>query len=115
MSALLDILQHAVGVDAFGQGRRYRNHFVTGEGSVDWPICLDAVTRGLMVRRESALTGGDSLFLVTAAGQHFVTDNSPAPPKRTRAQMRYARWLAADWFAGSFGEWLKSPYGREAA
>lgn len=103
---LLSVLQHALGLDEYGRGSMYRNHFVTGEGSSDWPFCLDAVARGLMSRRESSLCGGDSLFIVTDAGKQFAGTESPPPPKLSRSQQRYARYLDAD--SGlSFGDWLK--------
>lgn len=111
---LLHILQHSLGLDQHGRGRMYRNHFVTGEGSTEWPFCIEAVDRGLMVRRPgNVLSGGDDVFIVTDAGKRFVQAESPPPPplpKLTRSQNRYHQWLEADWFAGSFGEWLKSPH-----
>ena len=33
--------------------------------------------------------------------------------KLTRAQRRYQRFLQADWFSGSFGDWLKAGYSNE--
>jgi hypothetical protein len=106
----LHILQHSLGIDQYGRGERYRNHFVTGEGSTDYPACMSLVAKGLMMRRDgSPLTGGDYLFRVTEAGQEFVTENSPAPPpepKLTRSQKRYRRYLEAD-CGVSFREWLK--------
>lgn len=32
-ASLLNILQHSLGLDEYGRGTPYRNHFVTGEGS----------------------------------------------------------------------------------
>lgn len=112
MSDVLHILQHALGVDQFGQGEQYRNHFVTGEGSVDHPACMKACALGLMTRRDgSPLTGGDDLFLVTEAGRQWMAQNSPPPPKLTRSQRRYRNWLdsgAAD-CGLSFGEFIRRP------
>ena len=112
MNALLHILQHALGVDQFGQGEQYRNHFVTGDGSVDHPFCMAAVVRGLMVRRPgSPLTGGDDLFLVTEAGRQWMAQNSPPAPKLTRSQRRYRNWIdsgAAD-CGVPFGEFIRRP------
>lgn len=103
----LHILQHSLGVDEFGRGRQYRNHFVTGPGSVDHPICMDLVKRGLMTRRDgSVLTGGDDLFMVTRAGRDWMSANSPLPPKLTRSQQRYQDYLDEDGCL-SFGEWLR--------
>jgi hypothetical protein len=108
---ILHILQHSLGLDQHGRGSMYRNHFVTGEGSTDWAYCTEAVGLGLMERRESKLCGGDSVFTVTDAGRQFVRDQSPPPPKRTRSQARYYAFLNADWFPGSFGDWIKSQHG----
>jgi hypothetical protein len=113
VSAVLGILQHALGVDQYGRGRRYRSHFVTGEGSTDYPSCMEAVERGLMTRHDgSQMTGGDFLFTVTRAGDRFVTENSPAPPKLTRSQKRYREWLNAD-CGGTFAEWIGTGRKRE--
>jgi hypothetical protein len=107
-SARLHILQHSLGLNEYGQGRPYRNHFVTGPGSSDYDRCMALVAAGLMTRRAgSELTGGGDLFTVTDAGRAFVTENSPAPPTLTRGQHRYRRYLASD--SGlTFGEWLKA-------
>lgn len=108
MSGVLHILQHSLGVDQFGQGGQYRNYFVTGEGSVDHPTCMEAVGLGLMeIRRAKyGLYGGDDVFAVTAAGKHWMAENSPAPPKLTRSQKRYRAYLDSD--SGlSFGDWVR--------
>lgn len=103
----LDVLQHALGVDRFGQGPQYRNHFVTDEGTTDYPHCMALVTAGLMVRREgNALSGGGDIFYVTQAGKNWMAANSPKPPKLNRAQVRYREFLAAD-SSLPFGEWLR--------
>lgn len=103
----LHILQHALGVDQFGQGPQYRRHFVTGPGSLDHPTCMDLVGRGLMERREgSEMTGGDDLFLVTPVGRAWMAENSPTPPKLTAGQRRYQAFLGADCDL-TFGEWLR--------
>lgn len=107
MSTLLSVLQHALGVDEFGRGQQYRSHFVTGTGCADHAACMEAVAGGLMTRRDgSPVTGGDDLFLVTAAGRAHVAEFSPAPPKRTRSQRRYQDYLDAD-SRLSFGERLR--------
>lgn len=106
----LHILQHSLGVDRYGQGRQYRNHFVTDEGSSDYQHCMALVEAGLMTRRPgNALSGGDDIFIVTRAGIDFVSANSPKPPRLTRSQQRYENWLRED---GNmrFGEWLKRGY-----
>jgi hypothetical protein len=113
----LEILQHALGLDEYGRARSRvpgydRNHFCTGEGSVDFADCTAHVEAGRMERHgPSALYGGPSsyCFVVTELGRAFVREHSPKPPKKTRAQRRYERWLdVSDATGQSFGEWLKA-------
>jgi hypothetical protein len=96
-----------LGLDQYGQGRAYRNYFVTGEGTDDWPDCQALVLLGLMVRYDPReLTGNDYCFKVTDEGRAYVREHSPKPPKLTAGQRRYIAYLAAD--SGlSFGQWLK--------
>lgn len=110
----LHILQHSLGLDQYGNGEMYRNHFCTGPGSSDYPICTSLVERGLMVQRAgSQLTGGDDLFFVTEAGKRFVAENSPPPPKTTRPQRRYRAFLNSE-TSLSFIDWMRT-WGREVA
>lgn len=110
MSTLLHVLQHVLGRDEYGRNpnRRpdYRNHFCAGEGSADFDMCREAVSRGLMKEHPPReISGGDYIFVVTDAGKAYVVEHSPPEPKRTRAQDRYRRFLDAD--SGlSFREWL---------
>lgn len=108
--AHLHVLQHALGVDRYGQGEQYRNHFVTGKGSADFDACMALVDAGLMTRTPgNPVTGEDDLFRVTPKGVDFVALQSPAPPpKLTRSQRRYQEWLDAD-CGYSFAEWLGVP------
>jgi hypothetical protein len=94
----LQILQHALRVDQFGRGEQHRSHFVTGPGSDDHPTCMALTERGLMRRWDGATLefGGDDFFRVTNAGGAFVAEHSPPPPKLTRSQRRYQRYLDAD-------------------
>ena len=71
-----DILRHALGL---GRGsREYRNHFVTGKGSTDYPHCEALVAAGLMARfQPSAMTGGNDCFTVTAAGRLVARGKTP--------------------------------------
>lgn len=109
MDNKLHILQHSLGLDKYGEGRRYRNHFVTGSGSDDFPACRELVADGLMTELTgNALTGGDSVFYVTRAGIDFVANNSAAkPPEKalTRSQRRYREWLRSD-CGLSFRAWI---------
>ena len=108
----LEILQHALGVDRYGQGTQYRSHFVTGVGSTDHPDCMALYEAGLMSRRDGATLpfGGDDLFHVTDAGRAYVAEHSPPPPKLTRSQQRYRRYLDAD-CSLSFGEYIARGHG----
>jgi hypothetical protein len=101
----LSILQHALGVDKYGQGEMYRNHFCAGVD--DEPICRSLVDAGLMyVFRPNASPYPYYNCSVTEAGKQAVREQSPAPPKLTRSQKRYREYLAAD--SGlSFHEWLR--------
>lgn len=91
----LHILQHSLGLDEYGQGRQYRNHFVTGPGSKDWGDCRALVDAGLMTEKKGheLLTDGDSVFYVTQAGKDYVAKESPKPPKVSRSHARYLRFL----------------------
>jgi hypothetical protein len=105
----LHILQHALGVDRYGQGRQYRSHFVTGHGCADYEACCALTAAGLMRDAgASELTGGDTCFVVTRAGVDFVAANSPPrppEPKLTRSQKRYRQYLDAD-LGVSFRQWI---------
>jgi len=93
----LHILQHSLGLDQYGRGTFYRNHFVTGEGSMDHADCMALVDAGYMgVRKNHPLTDGDDGFWVTEAGKRAVREHSPAPPKLTRSQQTYRDWLSYD-------------------
>ena len=96
------ILLHSLGL-TYGT-KMYRNHFVTGEGSVDHPDCMALVEMGMMRRQAgNQLTGGDDAFFVTDAGKQAALD---AMPKLTRGQKRYRDWLNAD-SGETFIGWLK--------
>lgn len=110
MNEDLDILQHALGLDQYGQGRQYRNHFVACEGDEYYQRCMSMVEAGLMVRHgPSPLYGGSShyCFVVTDDGKKLVREHSPPPPKLTRSQKRYRAYLDAD-TSVTFGEWLRA-------
>jgi hypothetical protein len=105
------ILQHALGLNEFGEGTRYRNHFVTGPGSKDFDDCRSLVAQGLMNERPgNALSGGSntSVFCATPEGDAFVVANIAKRKPLTRGQQRYRSWLKAD-CGLTFGQWLTSP------
>ena len=73
MQTELSILQHALGVDEYGRGNQYRNHFVANPETDDYVLCRKLVESGLMVSRgSSALTGGGTCFVVTPKGIDYV-------------------------------------------
>ena len=101
----LSILQHALGHDQYGRGGGYRNHFCAG--GKDEEICRELVALGLMrVWAPNASPLPYYNCTVTDAGKQAVAEQSPQPPKLTRSQERYRRFLAAD-LGCSFGEFIK--------
>jgi hypothetical protein len=107
--AQLHYMQHAFGLDDYGQGSWYRNHFVSGPGCDNWEALCQLVELGMMVRHEPRpLFGGDDsyCFVVTEEGKRYVREHSPAPPRLSRSAERYRRWLrsGADM---PFGDWLR--------
>lgn len=106
---LLHILQHSLGLDQYGRGRQYRNHFVAGGDDVG--RCQELAAMGYMREHKMApeLTGGSPCFVVTDRGFEAVALYSPAPPpepKLTAAQKRYQDYYhseSADGFAWFLG------------
>lgn len=98
----LQILQHSLGVDEYGQGDQYRNHFCAGGDDED--ICRELVAMGYM---ESFIRPYLPYYncTVTESGKEAVKRESPHPPKLTRSQQRYRAFLKAD-TGYSFIEWL---------
>lgn len=77
---LLKILQHTVGVNEYGLGDQYRNHYVAGGDDVT--RCRELVSAGLMREHPaSEMICGAPWFAVTAAGVAAITQHSP---KQTR-------------------------------
>jgi len=102
----LHILQHALGVDKYGQGEMYRNHFCAGAD--DEPACRELVEMGYMfVFHPNASPYPYYNCTVTEDGKEAVRREGPLAPRLTRGQKRYREFLKAD-TGGSFGEWLKS-------
>jgi hypothetical protein len=106
----LHILQHALGLDEYGQGNAYRNHYVASPASaITWAQCMAHVEAGRMVRHEprDIFGGADCYcFVVTDTGRAYVKEQSPKPPRLTRSQRRYRAYLAAD-SGMTFGAWLR--------
>ncbi len=95
----LQILQHSLGVDQYGRGEMYRNHFCAGGDD-------ELVALGYM--QQHATTDWLPYYnvSVTDAGKQAMLNESPNRPKLTRSQQRYRDFLDAD-CGMSFFEWLK--------
>lgn len=105
----LHILQHAHGLDQYGQGRAYRNHYVIGPQCDGFEDCRELVSLGLMTEHPPRdLTGMMYCFCVTEAGRKAIKEQSPQPPKLTRGQRCYREFLESD-CSLSFGEWIRLP------
>ena len=109
----LQILQHSLGVDEFGRiPRGYsdytRNHYCAGED--DEAVCRELVALGYMRQHPTTSTLPYFNCSVTEAGILAMRSESPKPPKLTKGQQRYRRFLNAD-SGMSFGEWLKAVEG----
>lgn len=105
---LLHILQHSLGVDKYGRGRQYRNHFATGPGSTDYPICEKLCEMGLMQDLGTRKIWGHlHCFIVTKKGIDAVALESPSPPKLTRSQKRYQEYLKIGDCFDSFHHYLR--------
>lgn len=112
-SQQLHILQHSLGVDKYGQGEQYRNHFVTGRGSKDWDDCLRLCVTGMMKHRKNPIpASGDFTFQVTEQGKLRMATESPPAPKNSKGRRRYREWLKIGDMTGlTFIEWLQSRKG----
>jgi hypothetical protein len=104
----LHVLQHSLGVDQYGQGPMYRNHFCAGGD--DEATCRELVALGFMRTFERSYLPYYNCT-VTAEGKAAMLAESPKPPKLTRSQERYRRFLRAD-CDRPFGEWLKDGVSR---
>ena len=102
----LEILQHALGLDQYGQGKPYRNHFCAG--GKDEATCRELIALGWMVQHKTTEVFRDFNCSVTEAGKAAIRAESPKPPKLTRSQKRYRDFLNAD-CGLSFFEWIKLP------
>lgn len=107
----LHILQHSLGLDQYGQGRDYRNHYVAGPETDCWPDLQILVNAGWMEDHgaQQKLCGGAHYLSVTREGRKAIRTHSPKPPKLTKGRRVYLAYLNLD-FGISFGEFLKDPY-----
>lgn len=64
----VQLARHALGLTG-DRTQSYRNHFVCGEGSNDYPGWMNIVAKGLAIRVDKRkLYGGDWLFILTREG-----------------------------------------------
>ena len=76
------ILRHSLGLTSGDNA--YRNRFITGPGSKDYPDCEALVAMGLMRRRDgNELSGGDPVYAVTEEGI-TAARNPPGGPHAER-------------------------------
>lgn len=100
---LLHILQHSLGVDEYGEGSQYRNHYVAG--GTDVALCRELAGLGYMNERPATvLSGGDPWFSVTPSGIDAVALFSPPPPP-PKKRTQWHEYLDCD-YQDSFGEFL---------
>ena len=111
----LQILQHSLGVDQYGHGQQYRNHFCAG--GADEAICRELVAMGYMRRHPTMGWLPCFDYSVTEEGKAAMRKESPKPPKLTAGQKRYREWLrVSDVFPDmTFGDWLKRKRTEDAA
>lgn len=113
----LHILQHALGVNEYGQSSHrpnsddfhgcYRNRFITSPDCPDGLQCQALVSQGLMQDHGSqSLAGGMHCYTVTDAGYLAMKDASPKPPKISRSKQRFQRYRESDRFFDSFRHFL---------
>lgn len=100
----LQILQHALGVDQYGQGTMFRDYFAAGDD--DEPICRELIALGYMRQVATTAVFQDFNCRVTTEGKAAMREASPKPPKLSRSQQRYRAFLKAD-TGWSFREWLR--------
>ena len=82
----------------------YRNHFCAGVDDED--VCRELIGRGFMQQHRTTEWLPYLNCSVTEAGKAAMFAESPKPPKLSRSQQRYRRYLKAD-VGVSFWEWLK--------
>ena len=115
----LEILQHALGCDQYGHSARRRgevfhpdydpysrNYFCAGEK--DQLDCWTLVEMGFMQQHKTTEWLPYFNCSVTPAGIKAMREESPAPPKKTRSQLRFEEYRNfADAFDCSFREFLQ--------
>lgn len=109
---LLQIMQHALGLDEHGRPIHRtpgysRNYFACDPD----PDLESLVALGLMTDRGAReFAGGMHFYVVTDAGKAAVLRESPPPPRVSRSRQRYLKWLTvADYYPDwRFGDWIRA-------
>lgn len=103
----LQILQHALGTDQYGQMPKHgesRNYYGT---DADDKYCLELVALGCMVKLPARSWLPDTMFAVTEAGKEAMREASPKPKKLTRSQIRMKDYRSfSDAYDCTFREYL---------
>ncbi len=103
------ILLHSLGLNY--KPFPFRNHFVTGENSGDYPTIQSLIKKECMIENSGPkfLNNCDKVFSVTKLGEKMAEQAFiAARPKLTRGQRRYRKFLELDFDGFTFGEFLKS-------
>lgn len=104
----LEILQHAYGADQYGQGGGYRRYFSASAMSEDAPTCEELATLGFFQRHGQNGAYPDHNYTITEEGIAAMRAASPKPPKLSRSQQRYRRFLDwADAYGGTMREFFE--------
>jgi hypothetical protein len=107
----LQILQHSLGVDEYGRTPKgftpyTRNHFCAGLGGPDEIVCRELIGLGFMKQHETTEHMPYFNCSVTLNGTLAMASESQKPPKLTRSQLRYRRFLDSDCDM-SFRDWIR--------
>ncbi len=110
----LQILQHSLGLNEYGQGVGGRNFFGTSEGSTDFKLCEMLFCDGLMTRRFVKMYS-EFVYQVTDTGREYIAKHSPKPPKLSKSKIRYQWYREHSEYFDNFREFLRyisSPDGK---
>jgi hypothetical protein len=100
----LHILQHTLGLDQYGRGKEYRNHFCAGVN--DEKVCRELVEMGCMQQHQTTKLLPYFNCSVTDWGRMKMHEQSPEPPRLSKSKKRYLEYIeVADCFE-SFRHWL---------
>ena len=101
----LEILEHALGVNQYGQGPMYRNDYCAGGDDVE--VCKELIAMGYMIQHKTTDWLPYFNCSVTREGKKAVIEESPKPPKKTRSQLRMEEYRSfSDCYDCTFREFL---------